>query len=541
MSVPTTIESRKKALEQENFYAPTSLQRLKNVGHILLFIPTQFFMACGVFPAQTLSTLRKLPGLKSIVGFIARKTGKDSRTALEIFNEDFQDAPKKGIEDSSWLNWFTKNPKIKRFEQASQLDSQYIQTAYQTDFGRNSTLETFVFTSKHFDTIAAEDRYYRIHCSGNSGNCGRFFGELAQLSVNHPELKTITYNHPGIEGSGSITMTEDDLVNALFAQVIALLKQGVDPAHIELSGFSIGAATAAQTAKKLQDYRSENYPEGIQVNLFCDRTLSNMSQVVTDKLPLLGTLFNYSKLIPGIKETVHYLIQPLVRILVITPLLYLIHWNMNPAAAYKEIPAERKALTVVKPQTAGTSDGRGRQLLKYLGMFTGFFKKGNGDKTIAMHVSLLSGTETDADRAVWKHNLSSYAGNQDKELLTRLKQSAPNAIAANALFRLGNTEASPEKKQQLIHLAQFAHKGRRLQGTLQSDAHNVTADLIEMRDIRKDPEGQTRTDAIKASRLPGNSPNTLLTYYSMFHQAIKSNHKLIEHASHEPTPQLPGI
>ena len=82
-----------------------------------------------------------------------------------------------------------------------------------------------------------------------------------------------------------------------------------------------------------------------------------------------------------------------------------------------------------------------------------------------------------------------------------------------------------ENPQELIHLAQFSTKGRRLQGTTESDAHNVTADLIEIRDIRKDPEKQIPTDAFKALGMPKDSPNTLLSYYSIFHQAVKSNNQ----------------
>ncbi|KTD67030.1 SdbA protein, substrate of the Dot/Icm system [Legionella steelei] len=521
----SVAEARKKSLAEENFHAPSSFQWLRNAGRIFLFIPTQLFMASGIFPAQTLSTLRKIPGLKSIIGFIARKTGKDSRTALEIFNQDFQKShlDKLVEQKSSWLDWFNKNPKANKFKQVDQLITEYTHTPYQTDFGRNVTLETFSFASTQFETIAPEDQYYRIHCSGNAGNCGRFFGELAQLSINHPELKTITYNHPGVEGSDSITMSQDDLVNALFAQVVALLKKGVNPSHIELTGFSIGAATAAATAKKLQDYRSDLYPQGIQVNLFCDRTLSTMANVVTDKLPILGALFNFAKLIPGIKEIIHYALQPLIKFLIITPLLYLTNWNMNPAAAYNEIPAERKALTVVKPQTSGRGDGK--SFLKYLGRFTSWFKVGNGDKTIATHVSLLSGTEDDAAKKTWKKDLNSYAEKPNKELLQHLKATATNAIAANAISRLERVEVTSENPQELIHLAQFSTKGRRLQGTTESDAHNVTADLIEIRDIRKDPEKQIPTDAFKALGMPKDSPNTLLSYYSIFHQAVKSNNQ----------------
>jgi hypothetical protein len=474
-------------------------QWLKNGSRMLLLPLTQPLMAVGIFPAQTLSALKKIPLLNSIISFITRKLGKDPRSAAQTYEEDFKSSP------------FSNQFYLKVNDVAK--------IPYTTDFGRTVSLETFSFQDKSFDTIDSDKQYYRIHCSGNSGNCSRFFSELAQLSHEHPELKTITYNHPGVEGSGGITMTQDDLVNALYAQVNALLDAGVDPNHIELTGFSIGAATAALTAEKLR-------LEGKDVNLFCDRTLSTMPDVVTDKLPLLGMVFKGLKAIPGLKELTHYVLQPAVKYLVIKPLLWLLHWDMNPAAAYNNIKATRKTLTVVKPQT--TDKWFSKKINQYLGTFTGFFKKGNGDKTIAPHVSLLAGTESGAGKQLWKAQMNSLLrmnnASNSKPLDFRYI-SANNAISANALLRLRDVEDEEENvsSADLINLAIVGNKARRLQGTVESDAHNVTADKILHRDVKGGTEG-----ALRASGLREDSGNSLLTYYSMFHKAIKSTNEIIE-------------
>ena len=340
---------------------------------------------------------------------------------------------------------------------------------------------------------------------------------MALLSQQHTDLKTITYNHPGVEGSGGVTMSQDDLINALYAQVNELLKSGVPPQNIELSGFSIGAATAAITARKL-------LKEGKAVNLFCDRTLSTMPAVVTDKLPIIGAVFKLLKMIPGVKELTHYVIQPIVSNLVIKPLLWLLNWDMNPAAAYNEIDAHKKALTAVKPQSKGEEGGFLKSIGKYLGRFTGLFKQGNGDKTIAPHVSLLSGTENPTQKAQWKSNLITLKNTpveQREELVNNLEAHAENAITSNAMKRLGRANKGGCTEDDLISLAVVGDKARRLQGVTTSDAHNVTADKIMHRTIKGGTEG-----ALRASGLPAESAGSLLTYYSMFHQAIKSHNQL---------------
>lgn len=500
-------------------------QWLKNGTRVILFPLTQPLMAVGIFPAQALSTLKKIPVIKSVIGFITRKIGNDSRGAAQTYEEDFLHKPAQQGNTNLWgriQSWFNKNPKSVPFNTLNLQVNEISRTPYITDFGREVSLETFSFQHPEFESLSQDKKYYRLHCSGNSGNCSRFFPELAQLSQQHKDLKTITYNHPGVEGSDGVTMSQDDLVNALYAQVKDLLKSGVHPQNIELSGFSIGAATAAITAKKL-------LKEGIEVNLFCDRTLSTMPEVVTDKLPILGAVFKVLKMIPGVKELTHYVIQPIISNLVIKPLLWLLNWNMNPAAAYNEIDAHKKALTAVKPQSKGEEGGFLKSIGKYLGRFTGLFKQGNGDKTIAPHVSLLSGTENPTQKAQWKANLNTLKNtpiDQREELINDLETHAENAITSNAMKRLARANKEGRTEEDLISLAIVGDKARRLQGVTASDAHNVTADKIMHRTIKDGTEG-----ALRASGLPTDSAGNLLTYYSMFHQAIKSNNQLNEEDS----------
>ena len=97
----------------------------------------------------------------------------------------------------------------------------------------------------------------------------------------------------------------------------------------------------------------------------------------------LGPIFKLAKFVPGLKELTQYVIQPLFRMLVVEPLLWLMNWNMDPAAAYKNCPPERRSLTVVKPKSKGTG------VLKSAGKYFGVFKENNGDKVIPVEVSLL--------------------------------------------------------------------------------------------------------------------------------------------------------
>lgn len=532
--MPKSDESAVSSTENAKPVMQRISQWFKNSVRLILFPLAQPLMAVGIFPAQALSTLKKVPLLKSLIGLITRKLGNDSRSAAQTYTEDFLHQSSSQDKSGIWGRihlWFNNNPKALPFATENLHVNALSRTPYTTDFGRKVFLETFSFQHKEFENLPPNEQYYRVHCSGNSGNCSRFFPELAQLSQQHKELKTITYNHPGIEGSDGVTMSQDDLINALYAQVKVLLAGGAKPENIELTGFSIGAATAALTAKKLLD-------EGIAVNLFCDRTLSTMPDVVTDKLPILGTAFKALKIIPGIKELTHYVVQPSVKYLLIKPLLWLLNWDMDPASAYQEIDAHKKALTGVKPQSAGEDNSLSKRIGKYLGRHTGLFKTGNGDKTIAPHVSLLVGTENVRKKDEWKAKLNrlndAQPGKEQDELVRELEMGADNAISVNAMQRLrlanqGHQESAAPAD--LISLAMTGNKARRLQGTTAADAHNVTADKIMSRKVKGGSEG-----ALRAAGLPENSPKSLLTYYSLFHQAIKSHNQL----QAECTPAAPA-
>lgn len=500
------------------------IQWSKNGFRVIFFPVTQIFMAIGIFPAQFISLIKKTPILGAFIGFLTRKIfKKDSRTAAETYHEDFlhQTAEIYSGFGSSIINWFRFNPKAKVFDSRNLEVNPKEMVNCATDFGRTIQLETFSFQHQDFKNKALKEQYYRLHCSGNSGNCSRFFEELALLSQKHPELKTITYNHPGVEGSGGLMMTQDDLVNALYAQVKNLIANGVKPEHIELSGFSIGAATAALTAKKLKD-------ECYNVNLFCDRTFSTMSKVVTDKLPIFGTILKFLRSLPILKEIINYLIQPLVQYILIKPLLWLMNWDMNPAEAYKGIDPHQKALVNVKPKSQG--DGWLKTIGKYFGQFTGFFKLGNGDKTIDIHASLLEGTEDKTKKNEWKQILNKVSGyNKPTAIgiqLARLENLADNAISAHAIakIRKSNNPLNVDENQALLSLAKLGDKARRLGGTKESDAHNVTADVI----LSRESDEQGRRFALRAAGLDEEAPLNLLTYYSLFHKAIQSHHASVE-------------
>ncbi|MDR3477615.1 MAG: type IV secretion protein Dot [Gammaproteobacteria bacterium] len=511
-------------------------QWLKNGWRTLISPLTQVIMAVGIFPAQTLSTIKKIPLLSSMVGFITRKLGNDSRLATETFQEDFVEkkvpVDRVGFFGVIW-NFFNKNAKAIPFVDGPDLKVAAVKTPYTTDFGRHVELETYHFEHNDFEKIPTEHQYYRVHCGNNTANCSRFFTELATLSQRHPELKTIAYNHPGIEGSGGVTMSQDDLINGLCAQVKLLIQNGAKPENIELSGFSIGAATAALAAEKL-------YQEGFNVkldnkngpSLFDDRTFSTMGDVVTNGFPVLGGVFKALKMLPIVKELTHYILQPLVKNLVVKPLLWLINWNMDPARAYNSVSPARRALTVVKPESKG--DGALKTIGKYIGKFTGLFKRGTGDKVIPFHVSLLSGTENTADKAAWKKTLSELE--QDikdnegvitkPELLDALKPD--NSISSDALVRLKLATVRHENASDLVCLLKVGTKARRFHGVAEANAHNNRSEELVSR--VKPEEMQA---ALRAAKLDPALPANGVTFYSLHHKAVQAHNEREEYVRNE--------
>jgi hypothetical protein len=506
---------------------PCAGQWLKNGWRLLISPVTQIFMTIGIFPAQTLSTIKKIPVLKSVVGFITRKLGNDSRSAAETFQEDFvkREVPleRSGLGGRLW-NFFNRNPKAQPID-TSGLTIQNTQTPYTTNFGRQVALETFSFEHQSFRNLAPEDRYYRVHCGNNTANCSRFFIELATLSQRHPELKTITYNHSGVEGSGGVTLSQDDLINGLCAQVKELLKKGAKPENIELSGFSIGAATAALTAAKLRkEGIGIQLNKAVETNLYDDRTFATMGKVVTNGFPGLSIVFKILKTIPLLKELTEHVFQPLVRNLIIEPLLWLIDWNMDPSSAYQSISPERRALTVVKPQSKG--QGTLKAIGKYFGKFTEFFKRGKGDKVIPVHVSLAAGTEDATEKAVWKKNLKAlqediemHAGQiSNLELLDKLKPN--NSISSDALIRLKLAAARNENVTDLVCLLKIGSKAHRFYGVTEANAHNTTSENLSS---RVNPDEMKA--ALRAAGLDSKLPPNGVTLYSLHHQAVKQKNE----------------
>jgi len=520
---------------------PSKTQWVKNAFRTLISPATQVLMSIGIFPAQTLSSAKKTPLLGFLIRAFQKATGYEHRDAKEVFDD-------------------LKGKKSDIIHANSLTDCK-------TDFARTVKLETFQFEHKEFNRKNPEEKYYRIHAPGNSGNCSRFFDELETVSARHPELKTITYNHPGVEGSGGVTMTKDDLVNGMVAQTLHLINDEKVPANqIELSGFSIGAATAALAAEKLKAM-------GHEVNLFCDRTFSTIPDVMTDNIPIVNTIFRKLKIIPGIKELIHYVVQPAIKYLIFKPLTWLINWDMNPARAYKNIDAKRKTLTVVKPKLKGGS----RDLARH----TDFFREGNPDTRIRLEASLYAGTTDPAGKQIWKEGIkhlptasltplrSAYAAPHrftSETLLTALEKTADNAISANAILQMkkAGEQKHPESKgsnltitDPLLNLAILGDKAKRLKGTEMSNAHDATADEVEWRtpkafneepasgcltDIRS-VNTSSRKSALEAAGLDAKLPTNAVTYYSLFHQAIKStNRMLAENKANAPASAVtPGF
>ncbi len=418
------------------------------------------FQAVGIFPAPAISTLKSIPIIKSFVKLFSWLRGVETRSAKEVFEQDYQ-----GQNDDKTLE--AKQSVIAKTELIPNGDQR---------------LETFSFEHQTFAAKPPSSQYYRVHSSSNTGNCSRFFEELSTLSKENPNLKTITYNHPDVEQSTGSVRSHRVVVNAVVAQIRFLVEEKyVRPQNIILTGFSIGGASANHAYTELKKI-------GITgVKLYADRTFSTMETVIKNNAKVASKVLNVPKQLRDID------------------------WEMKPAEHYQTVPAKDRSVVNVKLRTLPARHKPQVAVMDADGKIS--YKDANNDKTIPYAPSLHNSTKDSYEetKAILFRLKSGVPAAEEKQLIAELKAHANDAIIYNVALRLENGKLTPEQKTDLIYQGIVALKSQRLDGTVEEDAHNVSALKIKCRNINK----------IKDKTNRWLSPNE--TYTGMLRGALRSS------------------
>ena len=478
----------------------------------------QFFMAVGIFPAQYLSSLKK-PWMRSFmsgVGSVAsamrlKRIGDRATFIAKNYLRSSQEVWDQDIRTQEGLRCTKPLVTVKRGEKTLELETFQIEA-----------IPSDALAKTEKEKAQDPEQYYYIHIPGNSGECSRFFPDIADLCKIFPKLIGITYNHVGVGNvSGRVVPKPDakstgnagreytdnfndlplpkpdkkstgkpdreytdsyhHLVAGAKAQYARLRDLGVDPSRIIFSGFSIGGATNEISVAEINASLKAEGKSAL--NTIGDRTFDTMENVVVENFPA-RRMFRALGAMDWVRRQVR-------------PLLKRIGWDMDTKAAYGTIDPANKALLYVKPKTDKVIP---KKII------------GAADIRIPASVSLAQ-SQTEERKASIKtalKNLMAEANrtvpaiNELKRCAVEAQTHAENAIIHNAISRIiEKLDAIPtdplraqdvmttkdrDEIRELADLALVGEKSKRLAGTSaelagpkHGDAHAVDRGEIEAR------------------------------------------------------------
>ncbi|OGT46447.1 MAG: hypothetical protein A3E83_00870 [Gammaproteobacteria bacterium RIFCSPHIGHO2_12_FULL_41_20] len=165
--------------------------------------------------------------------------------------------------------------------------------------------------------------------------------EFTQEYAQQFQCHVVIGNFRGVQYSAGKAKSMQDLVTDGIAQVQRLIDQGVPADKITIVGYSFGGAVGAEVARYFHQQKQK-------VSLFCDRTFSNMGNVITGWIRGGGSLRPFRPPETGHKETrvgkvLGFLLKPFFKFI-----LYLTQWQSNTVEAFRSIPASHKEYIVVR-------------------------------------------------------------------------------------------------------------------------------------------------------------------------------------------------
>lgn len=195
----------------------------------------------------------------------------------------------------------------------------------------NVTLEGIEIADKSQTKLAAKERKYLIYLPGAEGkfNTVNAINQFATWAEAY-KCTVVAFHYRGLGKSSGLTTNKDHITDDAYVQIERLIQQGVPPENITIRGFSMGAPFAVLAAKKAHD-------RGQRVNVYADRGISTASNLVTGLIHILTV------------KAFSYITHPLVWLI-----LKLVKWDYDAGDAFKQIPAECRDYSVVKPSEKRT-------------------------------------------------------------------------------------------------------------------------------------------------------------------------------------------
>ena len=179
---------------------------------------------------------------------------------------------------------------------------------------------------------AIDERRFIISCLARDKN---YITQLSEYSItaNSIDCTVIGFNYRGVCYSKGLVWTQDNMVDDAVDQAERLILSGANPEYICLDGHCIGGVVATLAAEILRQ-------RGYNVKVINDRSFQSLPNF------LAGYLFpepNESLFNPIV--LIRYVLGSLVYVSMWV-ILWLSHWEMDAASAWKNIPDKDKTYVV---------------------------------------------------------------------------------------------------------------------------------------------------------------------------------------------------
>jgi hypothetical protein len=179
------------------------------------------------------------------------------------------------------------------------------------------------------------EKEYIIYFNGRWGCYEKSIDKIIYMA-NDLQANVVTFNYRSVGKSTGKAYSKKDLYTDGIAQVQRLLDQGVNPELIVLRGYSLGGAIATKVTKYF-------HSQGIKINVFNERSLSNVIHVIAGFLRHIGSPHKSGHKSGTLGIILSYVLWPFVKLG-----LLLNDWEIEAADTFKELPARNKEYSAVR-------------------------------------------------------------------------------------------------------------------------------------------------------------------------------------------------
>lgn len=199
-----------------------------------------------------------------------------------------------------------------------------------------AALNTFIIKQKSYCNTPIDKQQYLVNFIGK-GMCYESIIDEMEEDAKALHCNVVAFNFRGVGLSTKRPKSKKDLVTDGIAQIQRLLDLGVPANNITLKGYSLGGGISTLVAKHF-------FRRGVILNLFNDRSYSSITNYMVGQIRTkLPHRKHTGHIEPFWNRVLGAISKPFLKLA-----LLLTGWEINAAKAFRTLPKDHKAYTVVR-------------------------------------------------------------------------------------------------------------------------------------------------------------------------------------------------